>query len=319
MVKRILTATPKEILAMNSRELLEAIRISEGRTIIVQARPRGPNIVDYVSNAELAAAFGADIVHLDTYDFHNPYVPGLPSKNLEDDVATKPVQITLGRGWTLREIRKLIGRPVAIALMSIPKDMLEGLVKTYGNILATKENARLAVEQGTDLIAHFDFGPEIAYNVLRDIREEVGDKAILSYMRVHGTGLMGYKGYISGKNLIAEDEIPKIIDSGADIIGLPAPGTCPGWTIEHANKMVEIIHKKNALASLGIYTSQEGTDAETIRRIALYAKMAGADIFEIADAGINESMPPPENILALSIVIRGRRHTYRRMAMSILR
>jgi len=46
--------------------------------------------------------------------------------------------------------------------------------------------------------------------------------------------------------------------------------------------------------------------------------MAGADIQHIGDAGYG-GMALPENILALSKVIRGRRHTYRRMALSVNR
>jgi len=46
--------------------------------------------------------------------------------------------------------------------------------------------------------------------------------------------------------------------------------------------------------------------------------MAGADLFHIGDAGYG-GIAVPENILQYSLVIRGRRHTYLRMARSILR
>ena len=42
-------------------------------------------------------------------------------------------------------------------------------------------------------------------------------------------------------------------------------------------------------------------------------------MFTISDVWLTESVPDPENILALSIAIRGKRHTYRRMAFSIRR
>jgi hypothetical protein len=50
----------------------------------------------------------------------------------------------------------------------------------------------------------------------------------------------------------------------------------------------------------------------------LMSKMTGADILHIGDAGYS-GMANPENILAFSLAIRGRRHTYRRMAVSINR
>ena len=56
----------------------------------------------------------------------------------------------------------------------------------------------------------------------------------------------------------------------------------------------------------------------TIRQIALMCKMAGADIHHIGDSGYM-GMALPENITAYSVAIRGKRHTYRRMAMSLLR
>ncbi|MPM90657.1 hypothetical protein SDC9_137779 [bioreactor metagenome] len=46
--------------------------------------------------------------------------------------------------------------------------------------------------------------------------------------------------------------------------------------------------------------------------------MAGADIQHIGDCG-TFGIALPENIMALSVTIRGIRHTYRRMAQSILR
>jgi len=65
-------------------------------------------------------------------------------------------------------------------------------------------------------------------------------------------------------------------------------------------------------------TSQEGADESTIRQIALNSKMAGADMFHIGDAGV-AGIAIPENIMAYSIVVRGKRHTYVRMASSVLR
>lgn len=320
MKKRLLTATPKEILAMNKEELLDAIRLSEGRVIMACARCRGPNLVDGVSNAELVAAFGADIVLLDTYDVKDPYVPGLPSKNPADDEVSelKKVQIRLGKGWTLREIRELIGRPVGVLLAYAPEHMLESLVEHYGNIFATRETARLAMELGADLIVVGGWGEE-CYDILEEIVSEVGDKVIIEFSRPHGPGLIGFKAPSHGSQLITEKEIKRLVDIGVDIIGMPAPGTYPGWTIEHTSRLVKFIHDNGALASLGIHTSQEGSNVEVIQQIGIYAKMAGADIIELGDSGFTEQMVPPENIMMLSIAVKGRRHTYRRMSISILR
>ena len=79
-----------------------------------------------------------------------------------------------------------------------------------------------------------------------------------------------------------------------------------------------MIHENGALAMTTIGTSQEGSSKSVIEQIALNSKMAGADIQHIGDCG-TFGMALPENIMALSVTIRGIRHTYRRMSQSILR
>ncbi|HHY36052.1 MAG TPA: haloacid dehalogenase-like hydrolase [Firmicutes bacterium] len=318
MVKRLLSATPKELLAMGKEELMAAIRMSEGRTIMVASRVRCPNMVDGVTNAELAAAFGADIVVLDTYDPKNPYIPGLDSVNPADDQVTADVQIKMGRGRTAREIRELVGRPVGV-LLAISDGDEPALKRHYGNIIATPEIAELAVEQGADLLCLTGWVSRARLvEAIREIKKVVGDRAILEYGREHGPGLMNLGG-AGTSELITQDEIAAVLDAGVDVIGLPAPGTFPGWGIEHVSRLASYIHSRGALLNLGLHTSQEGADADTVKQIALWAKMAGADIFEIGDSGYTECMVPPENIMAVSIAIRGRRHTFRRMAFSPLR
>ncbi|MEZ4671434.1 MAG: hypothetical protein R3E39_26320 [Anaerolineae bacterium] len=52
--------------------------------------------------------------------------------------------------------------------------------------------------------------------------------------------------------------------------------------------------------------------------LALEANQIGADAVRLDEAGLS-GMPVPENIHAFSLVLRGERHTYRRMASSIMR
>ena len=67
-----------------------------------------------------------------------------------------------------------------------------------------------------------------------------------------------------------------------------------------------------------IGTSQEGSDQSTIREIAIRNKICGVDIQHIGDAGYG-GLAPYENIMALSIAIRGVRHTVSMCARSIVR
>lgn len=99
---------------------------------------------------------------------------------------------------------------------------------------------------------------------------------------------------------------------------LPAPGTVPGVDYLILRPAVQRAHALGALAMLAIGTSQEGADVQTIRQIALQGKMTGADILHLGDAG-TLGMAEPNNIIAASDALRGRRHTLRRMAASSLR
>ena len=105
---------------------------------------------------------------------------------------------------------------------------------------------------------------------------------------------------------------------GADIILMPAPGTVPGITTEYIRSLVNFAHSLGKLTMTSIGTSQEGADTDTIKRIALECKMTGTDLHHIGDSGY-VGMALPENIMAYGIAVRGVRHTYHRMAQSILR
>ena len=144
-----------------------------------------------------------------------------------------------------------------------------------------------------------------------EVAEAVGDQVIIIAGKMHGAGL-------GRADVISVEAIRAYAKAGADIIVVPAPGTVPGATLEYTKELVEAIHEAGPLAMTGMGTSQEGADVETIRQIALMSKMTGADVLHIGDAGF-AGMAPPENITVFSTAIRGQRHTYRRMALSIRR
>ena len=88
--------------------------------------------------------------------------------------------------------------------------------------------------------------------------------------------------------------------------------------MEYIKELVGYAHSLGCLTITAIGTSQEGADVATIRQIALMCKMTGTDIHHIGDSGY-VGMALPENIMAYGVTIRGIRHTYHRMASSILR
>ena len=317
---RLLTATPKAILGYSPDELLDAIRMSEGRTVVAVARVRGPNACDGVSNMELCAGFGADIVALGLYNPYEPYFPGLPNlveDKTEDDTLAK-VQMDLGRGWKLGEVRELIGRPVAAAMYGTDQSFPDQMEASFVRLPGSTATARLLVDQGVDIIQLMDWLAPVSdvADLLSDIKREIKGHAVLSFARPNGWGLFGQ---IADRPFFDLKELEVLIKAGAQIVEIPAVSTFPGATIELVGSWAQKIHELGALCNMWIASSQEGADTATIRAIALASKQAGTDMMTISDVWLNESVPDPENIVTLGLALRGRRHTYRRMAISPLR
>ena len=306
MLKRLIDTTAKELTSYNKAELLTAISESEGRTLAAETIGTVTPMLVNITNAEFAASLGADLIMLNIFDVNNPIIQGLPQTSPED---------------TIREVKRLTGRMVAINLEpAVIRDEREESVwnLTTGR-QATVENARKAADMGVDMIVltgnpGVGVDNEAIIQALSRLKEAVGDRVILTAGKMHASGIISE----AGEKILTEKDVEAFVDAGADVILLPAPGTVPGITMEYAGNLIRKAHEKGALAMTTIGTSQEGADDATVRQIALMCKMAGADIHHIGDSGYM-GMALPENITAYSVAIRGKRHTYRRMAMSLLR
>ena len=306
MLKRLIDTTAKELTSYNKAELLTAISESEGRTLAAETIGTVTPMLVNITNAEFAASLGADLIMLNIFDVNNPIIQGLPQTLPED---------------TIREVKRLTGRMVAINLEpAVIRDECEESVwnLTTGR-QATVENARKAADMGVDMIVltgnpGVGVDNEAIIQALSRLKEAVGDRVILTAGKMHASGIISE----AGEKILTEKDVEAFVDAGADVILLPAPGTVPGITMEYAGNLIRKAHEKGALAMTTIGTSQEGADDATVRQIALMCKMAGADIHHIGDSGYM-GMALPENITAYSVAIRGKRHTYRRMAMSLLR
>lgn len=306
MTKRLIDTTAREVVSYNKQELLTSIADSEGRTLAAETIGTvTPMLVD-ITNAEFVTSLGADLIMLNVFDVNEPVIQGLPQVPPEEVV---------------REVKRLTGRMVAINLEpAIVKDTEDNSVwnLTKGR-QATPENAKKAADMGVNMIV-LTGNPGVGVEndaiiqALSRLKEAVGDRVILTAGKMHASGILSE----AGEKILTENEVESFVDAGADVILLPAPGTVPGISMEYAAKLIKRAHEKGALAMTTIGTSQEGADEDTIRQIALMCKMAGTDIHHIGDSGYM-GMALPENIMAYSVAIRGKRHTYRRMAVSLLR
>ena len=306
MGKRYIDCSARELAAYHKKELLQSIADSEGRVLAAETIGTVTPMLVNITNAEFVTSLGADIIMLNIFDVDHPVINGLPEVAPED---------------TIHEIKRLTGRMVAINLepAAVRNDGEKSVWSLTEGRRATVENAKKAADMGVDMIV-LTGNPGVGVDnraitkALADLNEAVGDRVILTAGKMHASGILSE----AGEKILTKEDAETFIEAGADVLLLPAPGTVPGFTMAHAAELIKTAHEKGVLAMTTIGTSQEGADEETIRQIALMCKMAGADIHHIGDSGYM-GMALPENITAYSVAIRGKRHTYRRMAMSLVR
>ena len=306
MVKRILDCKASDLAGYSARELIEAMAASEGRVLMGECIGITQPLLTDITNAEVVASMGADILLLNMFDVQNPVIQALPA---------------VDKSETVREIKRLTGRIVGINLEPVAGDVRDDgeLWQMTEGRRATAQNAVLAAQMGVDMIlltgnpGNGISNPAIV-DSLREIKNSVGDKVILAAGKMHAAGVLTE----AAQEIISKEDIRVFREAGADVILLPAPGTVPGITVEYVRELVGYAHKLGALTITAIGTSQEGSDKDTIRQIALWCKMTGTDIHHIGDSGY-VGMALPENIMSYSIAIRGIRHAYHRMAQSINR
>mgnify|MGYP004611038625 FL=1 len=307
MAKRFLDCCASDFAKFTKEDLLESIRKSEGRVLACETIGTVQPMLGNVTNAEFVASMGADIILLNMFDVQKPVINGLP--------ACKPEE-------TVRLLKKLTGRPIGINLEPVEggeEGETDPLWKMSAGRRATVENALRAKELGVDFILltgnpGMGVSNPAIVRTLRQFKEAVGDRIVLAAGKMHAAGVLSE----AAENIMTEQDVIQFVEAGAEILLLPAPGTVPGITVEYARSLVTCAHKLGALTITAIGTSQEGADTDTIKRLALLCKMTGTDIHHLGDAGY-AGMSLPENIMAYSVAVRGIRHTYHRMAVSVER
>lgn len=284
---------------MTAAELKQSIKASEGRVILSEnVAGREPYIGD-ITNAEIARSFGADLILLNGVDVLAPQIAGLENEE----------------GSFVEALHRLVGRPIGVNLEPVDNSANmaeERLVISTGrqaNLETIQEIERL----GLDFVC-------LTGNPGTGVTNEQIQKTI-QLTKEHFSGLI-IAGKMHGAGVdepVSDADVVKgFIDSGADIILVPAVGTVPGFDDEELKKIVKSAHQHGALVLSAIGTSQESSDEDTVKQIAIRNKVCGVDIQHIGDAGY-AGLAPVENIFAMSKAIRGIRHTVSMVARSINR
>lgn len=299
MGKRLISANASDILEMTAAELKQSIKASEGRTILSENVAPRESFIGDITNSEIARAFGADLILLNGVDVLNPEIFGLEVKE----------------GNFVDELHRLVGRPIGVNLepVDLDADMEEDRLIISKGRQANLETIKEIENLGMDFVC-FTGNPGTGVSnsqiekTIRVAKENFSGLIIAGKM--HGAGV--------NEPVADMKAIEDFIEAGADIILVPAVGTVPGFDDMDLKEVVKVAHSKGALVLTAIGTSQESSDEDTIKQIAIRNKVCGADIQHIGDAGYG-GVAPFENIFAMSKAIRGVRHTVSMVARSINR
>jgi hypothetical protein len=289
---RMLDRFGSDLAALRGDDLLAAIRAAEGRTMLSEIIAGSPPLLAGTANAELAAAFGADLLCLNLLD---PRQEGVLVPGLE---AVTPAPTGCDG------LARLLGRPVGCNLEPDLADVPEGLRASAGAVAAAGRSGAAFVI----VTANPGRGARLAdlAAAVRTVRTTAPDMLCFAG-KMHQAGAEERLGPTVAEELVA---------AGAHGVLVPVPGTVPGVREDDAAAMVDAARDAGALAMSTIGTSQEGADVDTVRRLALVAKRIGVDIHHIGDAGYT-GIASPENLYAYGVAIRGVRHTWNRMARNV--
>jgi hypothetical protein len=318
-MSRYLDLNAKELTNLTRQQYLDSIRASEGRVVGAYVCPKSVNYVEKVSNIELVASFGADFITLEGYDLKMIQMPGLSSKSSEDDFAYREaLQANMGFGWTVRELKELVGRPIGTLLM-IPQSENDNFGLLYDKGKYSKEMLEFVMDEGYDFVlmgaSGFDAQTMVmVMDTIRKARKIVGDRLVIEAGIPHGPGTA--KAPYDLTEIITTDTVRGLAQAGADIIDMPAVGIVPGFTQEYVSALVKAAHEEKALASCMLAHSMEGADAYTVKRLVIDNKICGYDIINVSAGGVYEAVALPETLMDICIAAKGKRHTYRRMCQS---
>ncbi|OSH06463.1 PEP phosphonomutase [Enterococcus faecalis] len=265
------------------------------------------NFLAGVTNAELERAAGADLILFNALDLFDPQIVGIP-----DNIEESPVE------W----IKKAIGRPIGVNLE--PVDIKASMNEARSEISIGRIVSPKTLKQANKLGFNFicltgNPGTGVTNDAIKhaiELSREHFDGLIIAG-KMHGAGV---------DEPVMNLEIAKqFVETGIDMLLVPAPYTVPYFMEQDLKEIADYVRSHNKGKSIedkvllltANGTSQDSSDSNTIKKIALASKACGADIQHIGDS-LN-GICLPENIFALGQAIRGYRHQMVMLGKSNLR
>ncbi|HAT8014406.1 hypothetical protein K7R23_07895 [Citrobacter rodentium NBRC 105723 = DSM 16636] len=286
-MKRILNCRASDFcLPVMGDELREAIVASEGRVIMAEVAVQAPPLFAEVTNAELLCAFGADLLLLKGINCLHPVLNGGDSRFGDDPIT---------------QVKALTGRLTGVSF------------EVLAEKASPSPNAFLLAH--FHAMAHADFFCLTGYDKLGVTAERMCQA--IEQLRAQTDKLILVAKF-STAGLAQPEEYVSYIRAGAHGVIFSAPGGCRGAAEVNVREIVQAVQACGGLAVTTLSSSQEGADCATVREIGLASKRCGSDMHNFGDAGV-AGMADPQALNALSVAIRGRRHTWVRMAASLSR
>lgn len=308
MVKRLLNYVASDYASISPMALKQGILASEGRTIMAENVPTEKPYLNGVTNAEVERAAGADLLLFNAVDLFDPVINGLPEEITPED----------GFAW----LKKATGRSIGVNLepVDLEADMNESRFEISIGRIASPQTFKKANELGMDFIC-------LTGNPGTGVSNHAIFEAIKS-AKHHFDGLV-IAGKMHGAGVdepVMNLEIAKrFIDAGVDILLVPAPYTVPHFQSQDLREITDYVRSYNqgktieekvlVLAANG--TSQDSSDIDTVKKIGLEAKAAGADLQHIGDSFNGICLP--QNLFALGQALRGYRHQVAILSRSNIR
>ena len=207
-MKRLLSCQASEILAMNGKELKQAILASEGRTVMTEMTVFNGCLLGNITNAEVASAFGSDMILLNGLDCFDPVIPGLPETD-------EPIKL----------LRELCGRPVGANLEPVDDSisLMSEKIEIVPGRKATAKTFKAAEELGLQFICLTgNPGTGVTNKMIaKAIKECKGNfSGLIIAGKMHAAGV--------DEPVVDIPTIKEFIEAGADVILMPAAGTVPG-------------------------------------------------------------------------------------------
>ena len=218
-MKRLLSCQASEILAMNGKELKQAILASEGRTVMTEMTVFNGCLLGNITNAEVASAFGSDMILLNGLDCFDPVIPGLPETD-------EPIKL----------LRELCGRPVGANLEPVDDSisLMSEKIEIVPGRKATAETFKAAEELGLQFIC-------LTGNPGTGVTNKMIAKAIKECKENFSGLIIAGKMHAAGVDEPVVDipTIKEFIEAGADVILMPAAGTVPGHSRKHDHRSLQ--------------------------------------------------------------------------------